>query len=429
MNSKDLAKDLIGFIDNSPCAFFAVKEIENELKKSDYKELKEEDKWNLSLGSKYYVKKNDSAILAFDIPKKKDDLAFKIIASHSDSPCFRVKSQPDIYQNGYHKLNTEVYGGAILHTWFDRALSLAGRVYTRNEKDALHPHMHLLNIDKDLMSIVSLCIHQNREVNKGFDINAQKDTLPILELINDTVEKLKLEDVIAKELKVKREDILDFDLFAYDREAGKILGLNNEFMQVGRLDNLAMAHLSYKALLAKKATKFINLIYVSDNEEVGSMTKQGANSPFLKNVMRRIILALGLDDEEFYRVKAKSFMISSDLAHAYHPNYPEKCDITNMPRMGEGVCIKYAANQSYTSDAESAAVFKQFATKAGAKVQAFLNRSDVRGGSTIGPISSTQLDIKSVDIGNPILAMHSIREFGSVEDHYNLYKIFTEFFK
>ena len=429
MNSKDLAKDLIGFIDNSPCAFFAVKEIENELKKSDYKELKEEDKWNLSLGSKYYVKKNDSAILAFDIPKKKDDLAFKIIASHSDSPCFRVKPQPDIYQNGYHKLNTEVYGGAILHTWFDRALSLAGRVYTRNEKDALHPHMHLLNIDKDLMSIVSLCIHQNREVNKGFDINAQKDTLPILGLINDTVEKLKLEDVIAKELKVKREDILDFDLFAYDREAGKILGLNNEFMQVGRLDNLAMAHLSYKALLAKKASKFINLIYVSDNEEVGSMTKQGANSPFLKNVMRRIILALGLDDEEFYRVKAKSFMISSDLAHAYHPNYPEKCDITNMPRMGEGVCIKYAANQSYTSDAESAAVFKQFATKAGAKVQAFLNRSDVRGGSTVGPISSTQLDIKSVDIGNPILAMHSIREFGSVEDHYNLYKIFTEFFK
>lgn len=429
MNSKDLAKDLISFIDNSPCAFFAVKEIENELKESDYKELKEEDKWNLSLGSKYYVKKNDSAILAFDIPKKKDDLAFKIIASHSDSPCFRVKPQPDIYQNGYHKLNTEVYGGAILHTWFDRALSLAGRVYTRNEKDALHPHMHLLNIDKDLMSIVSLCIHQNREVNKGFDINAQKDTLPILELINDTVENLKLEDVIAKELKVKREDILDFDLFAYDREAGKILGLNNEFMQVGRLDNLAMAHLSYKALLAKKASKFINLIYVSDNEEVGSMTKQGANSPFLKNVMRRIILALGLDDEEFYRVKAKSFMISSDLAHAYHPNYPEKCDITNMPRMGEGVCIKYAANQSYTSDAESAAVFKQFATKAGAKVQAFLNRSDVRGGSTIGPISSTQLDIKSVDIGNPILAMHSIREFGSVEDHYNLYKIFTEFFK
>lgn len=429
MNSKDLAKDLISFIDNSPCAFFAVKEIENELKESDYKELKEEDKWNLSLGSKYYVKKNDSAILAFDIPKKKDDLAFKIIASHSDSPCFRVKPQPDIYQNGYHKLNTEVYGGAILHTWFDRALSLAGRVYTRNEKDALHPHLHLLNIDKDLMSIVSLCIHQNREVNKGFDINAQKDTLPILELINDTVEKLKLEDVIAKELKVKREDILDFDLFAYDREAGKILGLNNEFMQVGRLDNLAMAHLSYKALLAKKASKFINLIYVSDNEEVGSMTKQGANSPFLKNVMRRIILALGLDDEELYRVKAKSFMISSDLAHAYHPNYPEKCDITNMPRMGEGVCIKYAANQSYTSDAESAAVFKQFATKAGAKVQAFLNRSDVRGGSTIGPISSTQLDIKSVDIGNPILAMHSIREFGSVEDHYNLYKIFTEFFK
>lgn len=429
MNSKDLAMDLINFIDASPCAFFAVKAIEEELNKNDYKELKEEDKWDLDLGGKYFVKKNDSAILAFDLPKTKEDLAFKIIASHSDSPCFRIKPAADIYQNGYHKLNTEVYGGAILHTWFDRALSIAGRVYIKNEKDALHPQMHLVNIDKDLMSIVSLCIHQHREVNKGFEINAQKDTLPILELINDTMEKLKLEDILAKELKVAREDILDFDLFLYDREGGKILGLNEEFMQIGRLDNLAMAHLSYKALLANDASDAINLIYVSDNEEVGSMTKQGANSPFLKNVMRRIVLALGLDDEEFYRAKAKSFMISSDLAHAYHPNYPEKCDITNLPKMGEGVCIKYAANQSYTSDAESASVFKQFAEKAGAKVQAFLNRSDVRGGSTIGPISSTQLDIKSVDIGNPILAMHSVREFGSVEDHYNLYKIFTEFFK
>lgn len=429
MNSKDLAKDLIKFIDNSPCAFFAVKTIEDELNKNDYKELKEEDKWKLKLGGKYFIKKNDSAILAFNLPKDIDDLAFKIIASHSDSPCFRIKPQADIYQNGYHKLNTEVYGGAILHTWFDRSLSLAGRVYTKNKKDAFHPQMHLLNIDKDIMSIVSLCIHQNREVNKGFEINAQKDTLPILELINDTMEKLKLEDIIAKELNVKKEEILDFDLFLYDREGGKILGLNDEFMQVGRLDNLAMAHLSYKALVETNASKYINLIYVSDNEEVGSMTKQGANSPFLKNIMRRIILSLGMNDEDFYSIKAKSFMISSDLAHAYHPNYPEKCDITNMPKMGEGVCIKYAANQSYTSDAESASIFKQFAEKAGAKVQAFLNRSDVRGGSTIGPISSTQLDIKSVDIGNPILAMHSVREFGSVEDHFNLYKIFKEFFK
>lgn len=429
MNSKDLALDLINFIDDSPCAFFAVKAIEDELLKNDYKELKEEDKWDISLGGKYFIKKNDSAILAFNVPTSTDDLAFKIIASHSDSPCFRIKPSPDIYQNGYHKLNTEVYGGAILHTWFDRELSLAGRVYTKNEKDALHPHMHLLNIDKNLMSIVSLCIHQNRDVNKGFDINAQKDTLPILELVNDTIEKLKLEDIIAKELNVKKEDVLDYDLFTYDRQKGNLLGLNDEFIHVGRQDNLAMAHLSYKALIDNTASKFINLIYVSDNEEVGSMTKQGANSPFLKNIMRRITLALGLDDEDFYRAKAKSFMISSDLAHAYHPNYPEKCDITNTPKMGEGVCIKYAANQSYTSDSESASIFKQFADKAGAKVQAFLNRSDTRGGSTIGPISSTQLDIKSVDIGNPILAMHSVREFGSVEDHYNLYKIFEEFFK
>lgn len=429
MNSKDLAKDLIKFIDNSPCAFFAVKTIEDELNKNDYKELKEEDKWKLKLGEKYFIKKNDSAILAFNLPKDIDDLAFKIIASHSDSPCFRIKPQADIYQNGYHKLNTEVYGGAILHTWFDRALSLSGRVYTKNKKAAFHPHKHLLNIDKDIMSIVSLCIHQNREVNKGFEINAQKDTLPILELVKDIMEKLKLEDIIAKELNVKKEEILDFDLFLYDREGGKIIGLNDEFMQVGRLDNLAMAHLSYKALVETNASKYINLIYVSDNEEVGSMTKQGANSPFLKNIIRRIILSLGMEDEDYYSIKAKSFMISSDLAHAYHPNYPEKCDITNMPKMGEGVCIKYAANQSYTSDAESASIFKQFAEKAGAKVQAFLNRSDVRGGSTIGPISSTQLDIKSVDIGNPILAMHSVREFGSVEDHFNLYKIFKEFFK
>lgn len=424
-------KDLMQFLDKSPCSFFAVLEMKKRLHEKGYQELLEKDSWKLKKNGKYYVTKNDSAIFAFQLGSGEiEKEGFHMIGSHSDSPCFRVKNNPEISVEGrYLKLNTEVYGGAILSTWFDRALSLAGRVTVRGQ-DALHPVSHFVNIDEDFMTIPNLCIHMNRGVNEGMSWNAQKDTLPFLGTLSKDMEaEGYLQKKVAGILKVKTEEILAMDLFVYDREKAKVIGMKQEFIQSGRIDNLGMAHASLEALLRGKKSKACKAVLVSDNEEVGSMTKQGANSPFLKNCLRRIVLALGKGEEEFMRALANSFLISSDQAHALHPNYTEKQDLTNRPVLNGGVAVKIAANQAYTSDAHSIAVFVALCQKAKQKYQFFHNRSDMKGGSTIGPITSTQIDIPAVDIGNPILSMHSIRELIGIEDHYSLHKIFEEFFK
>lgn len=424
-------KDLMHFLDRSPCSFFAILEMKRRLVEKGYQELFEKDSWKLKKNGKYYVTKNDSAIFAFQLGDGEiEKEGFHIIGSHSDSPCFRVKNNPEMSVEGkYLKLNTEVYGGAILSTWFDRALSLAGRVTVRG-KDALHPISYFVNIEEDFMTIPNLCIHMNRGVNDGMSWNAQKDTLPFLGTLSKDMEvEGYLQKKVAGLLKVEMEDILAMDLFAYDREKAKIIGMKQEFIQSGRIDNLGMAHASLEALLCEKKSKACRVVLVSDNEEVGSMTKQGANSPFLKNCLRRILLALGKGEEDFMRTLANSFLISSDQAHALHPNYTEKQDLTNRPVLNGGVAIKIAANQAYTSDAHSIAVFVALCQKAKQQYQFFHNRSDMKGGSTIGPITSTQIDIPAVDIGNPILSMHSIRELIGIQDHYSLYKIFEEFFK
>lgn len=425
------ARDLIEFLDKSPCAFFAVEEMKRRLQEKGYRELQEREAWKLEKNGKYYVTKNNSAILAFQVGSGEiEEEGFHIIGSHSDSPCFRVKHNPEMSVEGkYLKLNTEVYGGPILSTWFDRALSLAGRV-TIKGKDAFHPKSMFVNIEEDFMTIPNLCIHMNRGVNDGMSWNAQKDTLPFLGTLQEGMEAGGLlQQKIADLLAVKTEDILGMDLFVYDREQAKIVGMKQEFVQSGRIDNLGMAHAGLEALLSSKKSKVCKVVLVSDNEEVGSMTKQGANSPFLKNTLRRIVLSLGKGEEEFMRALANSFLISSDQAHALHPNYTEKQDLTNRPVLNGGVAIKIAANQAYTSDAHSIAVFVGICQKAKQKYQFFHNRSDMKGGSTIGPITTTQIDIPSVDIGNPILSMHSVRELLGIRDHYSLYRIFQEFYK
>lgn len=425
------AKDLIDFIDKSPCAFYAVDEMKKRLNDAGFTKLDEGEKWKLEKGKKYYVTRNDSAIVAFKMGKKEvADAGFKIVGSHSDSPTFKIKPNPEIkVKNRYLKLNTEVYGGPILSTWFDRALSVAGRV-TLASKDPFAPKTMLLNIDKDLMVIPNLCIHMNREVNSGYSFNAQVDTLPLMGMVE---EKLSSEgfllNMIAQELNVKKEDILDFELYLYDREKGKIVGMNDEFIHSGRLDNLAMAHVSMEALIGSEVGDTTDVIVVNDNEEVGSMSKQGANSPFLKNVLKRIAYCSSKGDEEaYYRALSKSFLVSADLAHALHPNYTEKHDPTNQPLLNEGVVLKISARQSYTSDAFSIGVFESICKRANEKYQKFVNRSDSRGGSTIGPITTTQIDVNSLDIGTPILAMHSVRELGGVDDHIGLFNILKEFF-
>lgn len=424
------AKDLMSFLDKSPSAFHAVLEMKERLNKAGFQELEEGKAWKLKKKGKYYITKNDSAIFAFQLGTGElEEEGFHIIGSHSDSPGFRVKNNPELKVEGkYLKLNTEVYGGPILSTWFDRALSVAGRV-TLKGKDFLHPKTAFVNIEEDFMTIPNLCIHMNRGVNDGMSWNAQKDTLPFLGTLTGELEREGyLQERITKALKVKPADILAMDLFVYDREKAKILGAKKEFVQSGRIDNLGMAHASLSALLGMKAAKACKAVLVSDNEEVGSMTKQGANSPFLKHCLQRIVLALGKKEEDYFRALAKSFLISADQAHALHPNYTEKHDLTNRPIMNQGVAIKIAANQAYTSDAHSIAVFTALCQKAKQKYQFFHNRSDMKGGSTIGPITSTQVDIPAVDIGNPILSMHSVRELIGIEDHYSLYKIFETFF-
>jgi len=427
---KQFAENLIDYIYDSPTAFNAVETSKDLLLKNGFNELKMNDKWKLKVGGKYFITKNSSSLTAFVINSDNMKEGFRIIGSHSDSPTFRIKPNAEMtVENSYLKLNTEGYGGAILSTWFDRPLAVAGRVVLKSE-NVLCPRQEIININRPVCIIPNIAIHMNRSINDGYKFNKQKDTLPLVGLINDTLEKDDfLLNEISRELNVDKKEILDFDLYLYEYEKGNIIGPSEEFISSSRLDNLSMAHASLHGLIDSKGKNGINIASIFDNEEVGSSTKQGADSNMLPNLLERICISLGKDREEFFSAIYSSFMISADLAHALHPNLVEKHDPTNKPIMGGGPVIKISANQAYTSDAFSSGVYKNICEKCGVKYQQFVNRSDERGGSTIGPISSTHLDINSVDIGSPILSMHSVRELGSVEDHFNIYKTFVEFYQ
>lgn len=428
---KQFAEDLIEFIHKSPSAFHAVENVEKILLKEGFKKLNLQDKWNLEKEGKYYTSKNNSAIIAFKVGKGEiEEDGFKLIGAHTDAPTFKIKPSPEMrVENKYLKLNTEVYGGPILNTWFDRPLSIAGRVSVKTE-NLLKPKEILINMEKPLLIIPNLAIHMNREVNKGVEINAQTDTLPLVSNINDKFEKDNfLLKIISKHLNIEVESILDFELFLYGTEKGSLVGLNEEFISVGKLDNLSMVHAGLNGLIDSGVGRASNVLVCFDNEEVGSGTKQGAGSPMLRTILERITISMGKDKEDYYRALANSFLISADQAHALHPNHIDKNDPTNKPVINGGPAIKLAANQAYTTDSFSSSVYQGICKAADIPLQRFVNRSDTRGGSTIGPISSSQLDIASVDIGNPILAMHSIRELGGVIDHYNIYKSFKEFYR
>lgn len=427
----EFAQNLIDYIYDSPTAYHAVAKAKEDLCKEGFVEIKEEEKWDLKKGNKYFVTKNDSALTAFVVGKGKiEESGFKIIGAHTDSPSFRIKPRPEmVVDNVYVKLNTEVYGGPILNTWMDRPLAIAGRVTLRG-KNILYPETKLVNIKKPIMIIPNLAIHMNRNINTGIELNKQKDTLPLLSMVNENLEKNNyLISAISKELSVDYKQIIDFDLFLYEYEKGSIIGLNNEFISSSRLDDLAMVHAGIRALARTEAVEATNVMICFDNEEVGSSTKQGADSNMLVDILERITISLDKNREDFLRAISKSFIISADNAHAVHPNSPEKNDPTNKPYMNKGPVIKISASQSYTTDSNSDAVYELVCEKAGVPVQKFVNRSDARGGSTIGPISSTHLGIRSVDMGNPTLAMHSIRELGGVIDHFYVTKSFEEFYK
>ena len=428
MNKQKLAKDLIKFIDESPSNYFACINAKEILNKNGFTELSEAEEWKLKKGEKYYVTINDSGIIAFTIGTDKIyKSGYRIAASHTDSPGFLIKPNPEMNKKDYDILNTEVYGGPILSTWFDRPLSFSGRVFVEGDS-AFKPKKYFINYDKDIFIIPSLCIHQNREVNDGVAINAQKDTLPLVSISKDK-NKFSLTALLAKELKVKENEILSYDLSLHSREKGCILGANDEFVSVGRLDNLAAFHASLNSLIDNKDKKNTCIVVGYDNEEIGSHTIQGADSPTLANILGRISNAMDLTLEEHEQAIAKSFVISNDAAHSIHPNYLEKADPTNEPKINCGPVIKMAANKSYITDGYSRAVIEKIAKDAKIPLQIFVNRSDVRGGSTIGPIQQSQIRIQGIDIGSPLLSMHSVRELGGVEDHYNLYKLISELFK
>lgn len=423
-------ESLLQFMDASVCNFLAVDTIKQMLSKNGYVEKRIEQPLQCQPGDKFFVTKNDSAIFAIKIGSRPiSETGFKIITAHSDSPCFRIKPHPEMLSGDrLVRLNTEVYGGPILYTWFDRPLSLAGRVLLKGE-DAMHPITRLVKIDRPLFSISHLAIHFNRQVNEGNKISKQKDMLPIIAKVT---EKLEAENMllrlVAEELNVDMAAILDFDLLVYNTEKSCTFGLHDEFISAGRLDDLSMMHAALEAIVDVKDEDATCVAAIFDNEETGSGTKQGAGSPVLSNVIQRMVESQGGNYDAYCRALAKSFLVSADNAHAFHPNYAEKYDPTNHPSLGSGPCIKINANCKYMSDAHSAAIFKALCEEAGSPCQYFVNHSDVAGGSTLGNILTGQIDIEGVDVGNPLLAMHSVRETGSVDDHINMIKVFKQFF-
>lgn len=428
---KKFVENMLDFIYESPTQFNAVAVSAEMLEKNGFEKLNPKENWKLEVGKKYYTTKNSSALVAFKVNSDEiEKEGFRIIGSHTDSPGFRIKPNAEMESCGaYLKLNTEGYGGMILSTWLDRPLAMAGRVFLRGE-NPFKPVEKIVNINKPVCIIPNLAIHMNRSINDGYKYNKQTDMLPLVGLINKQLEKDNyMVKLLASELNVEIEEIIDFDIFLYEYEKGCFTGANEEFISTGRLDNLSMYYSSVEALLDSDSKSGISIAVGFDNEEVGSSTKQGADSNMLLNILERICISLGKDRQQFFEAIENSFIISSDLAHAVHPNVNGMADPTNRPVMGKGPVIKVHAGQAYTSDGYSISVYKEICRECGVEYQEFVNKSDQRGGSTIGPISSTHIEIPSVDIGAPILSMHSIRELGCSEDFYNTYKTFVKFYE
>ena len=420
---RETAEQLLAFIEKSPSCFHAIKNMKDILLAEGFAQLREEDKWEIVNGGKYFVTRNDSSIVAFTIPET-GALGYRIMASHSDSPTFKIKENPEMeVDKKYVKLNVERYGGMLCAPWFDRPLSVAGRVIVK-EGDAFVTKF--VDVDRDLLMIPNLAIHMNREVNDGYKYNAQVDMLP---LYGDISSKDTFMKSIAEAAGVKEEDILGHDIFLYNRVKGSIWGANEEFVSSSRLDDLQCAFSSLQGFLKGEKKEYAAVHCVLDNEDVGSGTKQGAASTFLYDTLVRINECLGLSYEEYLRALAKSFMLSADNAHAVHPNHKEVADPVNRPYMNEGIVIKHSANQKYCTDGVSAAVFKDLCREAGVPFQTFTNRSDMLGGSTLGNISNTKVALNAVDIGLPQLAMHSPYETAGVKDTCYLIQAAEKFFK
>ena len=421
---KNISQQLLEFIANSPTCFHAVQAMTDILSAEGFTELKENQKWHIENGGRYFVTRNGSSLTAFTVPVQ-EMKGMHIIASHSDSPSFKIKENPELESEGHYiRLNVEGYGGMIRAPWFDRPLSVAGRVIVKDKAQGGFRSI-LVDIGRDLVMIPNLAIHMDRQINDSCKYNIQKDMLPIY---GDLSAKGTFMKLIADTAGVPEEEILGHDLFLYNRQKGTVWGASGEFLSCSRLDDLQCAFASLKGFLAGKRQEYLAVHCVLDNEEVGSGTKQGAASTFLYDTLTRIHTSLGLSQEDYLIHLADSFMISADNAHAVHPAHTDKADPTNRSYINGGIVIKFSASQKYCTDGVSAAIFRDLCQRAGVPVQTFVNRSDMAGGSTLGNISNTQVALNTVDIGLPQLAMHSPYETAGVKDTGYLIRAAEEFF-
>lgn len=430
------AKEMLDFITKSPTCFHAAANIGEMLEKAGFRELRENEDWKPEAGGQYYTKRNDSSVIAFTIPAEKNSIrGFHMAAAHSDSPCFKIKEKPELtVEEHYLRLNTEKYGGMILSTWLDRPLSVAGRLAVRGEKGI---ESRLVNIDRDLCVIPNVAIHMNREMNKGVEYNPQVDMLPLFadatydvpENGDGQPEKITLQELAAEAAAVDAKEILGEDLFLYTRQEGRFLGAKGEFVLSPRLDDLQSAFALTKAFTESTPTEYINVCAIFDNEEVGSGTRQGADSTFLEDTLQRITEGLQESRSTYLCWIADSFLISADNAHAVHPNHPEKADPTNRPYLNGGIVIKYHGSQKYTTDGISAARMKDYCERAKVPYQTYANRSDIAGGSTLGNISTAHVSVASVDIGLSQLAMHSAVETAGTMDTEYAVRALKEFWR
>lgn len=418
------------WLERAVSPYHCVLAVMEELKDNDFTELEYDKEWKLEKGGKYVVNHHDTTLFAFTVGDNyKREGMIRLAAAHTDYPCLRIKPNADFMTDVYAQVNVEVYGGAILNTWFDRPLGVAGRVIVRGE-NKFKPIKKFFKSDKPVMIIPNLAIHMNREVNKGVEINNQVDLMPVLDMIPKEEKSTDyFLSFIAGELGVDKKDILDFELNTFCMEEPSFVGIKDTMVSAHRLDNQTSVFALLSAIIQGERSNGINLIALFDHEEIGSGSKQGAGAILLHDMLRRIARTLGSNDEEIDRQLYDAMLLSVDVAHAVHPNKQGKMDITNKPVMGGGFCIKEACSQSYATDAEAVAILCSICEEKGISYQRFVNRSDVRGGGTLGSIASTLLPVKTVDLGIPILSMHSARELMGTSDIDSLTEAVTEFFK
>ena len=435
MNQEKFCADLLDFIDHSPTPYHAVANMVEILKSNGFAELKEADSWSLLPGQNYFVTRNGSSIIAFRTGSNDAvKCGIRMVGAHTDSPCLKVKPAPEKNNNGFFQLGVEVYGGALLNPWFDRDLSLAGRVNFSTKYRQMGTA--LVDFEEPVAIIPSLAIHLDRMANEERKVNPQQDIPPILCLTKDPEEKEEQKDeeslsfreilkqqVLAQDPESTIEEVLDYDIACYDTQPGSVVGLNKDFITTARLDNLLSCFIGMSSLL-ESDNKFTSLLICNDHEEVGSMSAAGAQGPFLKSVLER----LAGDSQKLTRMIDKSILVSADNAHGIHPNYADRHDESHGPILNKGPVIKYNANQRYATNSKTGAIFRQLCQKLEVPVQTFAVRSDMACGTTIGPITASELGVQTVDVGVPQWAMHSVRETAGSKDAFYLFQVLKEFY-